>query len=84
MLGQSYEELLSKFSGSASLHLDFANFCEAVLNDPEKAAKYRQGAEILESGTLCKRLFFYEYQTLPANRLQFSSIAKFATKTLKI
>ena len=48
---QSYEELLSKFSASTSLHLDFANFCDAVLNDPDKAAKYRQGAEILETGS---------------------------------
>ncbi len=47
---QCYEELLSKFSGSASLHLDFAHFCEAVLNDEDRARKYRHGAEILESG----------------------------------
>ena len=47
---QCYEELLSKFSGSASLHLDFAHFCEAVLNDEARARKYRHGAEILESG----------------------------------
>ncbi len=47
---QCYEELLSKFSGSASLHHDYAEFCEAVLNDAEKASKYRHGAEILESG----------------------------------
>ncbi len=47
---QCYEELLSKFSGSASLHLDFAHFCEAVLNDETRARKYRHGAEILETG----------------------------------
>ncbi len=47
---QCYEELLSKFSGSASLHLDFAHFCEAVLNDEARARKYRHGAEILETG----------------------------------
>ena len=52
---QCYEELLSKFSGSASLHLEYANFCEAVLNDQETAAKYRHGAEILESGGLRRR-----------------------------
>ncbi len=53
---QCYEELLSKFSGSASLHLDFAHFCEAVLNDEVRAHKYRHGAEILESGAL---FFFF-------------------------
>ncbi len=47
---QCYEELLEKFSGSASLHLDYANFCEVVLNDEARAGKYRQGADILESG----------------------------------
>ena len=48
--GQCYEELLDKFSGSASLHHDYANFCEAVLNDEARAIKFRQGADILESG----------------------------------
>jgi hypothetical protein len=47
---QCYEELLSKFSGSASLHHDYAEFCEVVLNDADTASKYRHGAEILESG----------------------------------
>jgi hypothetical protein len=47
---QSYKELLGKFSGSASLHLDFANFCDTVLNDSDEAAKFLHGAEILESG----------------------------------
>jgi hypothetical protein len=51
---QCYEELLSKFSGSASLHLDFAHFCEAVLNDEARARKYRHGAEILETGALVR------------------------------
>ena len=32
------------------MHLDYANFCEAVLNDEARAMKYRQGADILESG----------------------------------
>jgi hypothetical protein len=50
--GQCYEELLDKFSGSASLHHDYANFCETVLNDEARAIKYRQGADILESGHL--------------------------------
>ncbi len=48
--GQCYEELLEKFSGSASLHHDFANFCESVLNDEDRAIEFRQGADILESG----------------------------------
>jgi hypothetical protein len=48
---QCYEELLEKFSGSASLHHDYANFCEAVLNDEARAIKFRQGADILESGS---------------------------------
>ncbi len=47
---QCYKELLAKFSGSASLHHDYAVFCEAVLNDAETANKYRRDAAMLESG----------------------------------
>ena len=50
--GQRYDELLVRFPGSASLRLDYAQFCEAVLNDPVKAAQQRQGAELLETGLL--------------------------------
>ncbi len=49
-LRQGFEELLDKFSGSASLRLDFANFCDVVLNDAARAESLRHSAALLEQG----------------------------------
>ena len=46
-------ELVEKFSGSASLRRDYAEFCDIVLNDFEKAEMHRHGADLLESGVHC-------------------------------
>ncbi len=46
-------ELVDKFSGSASLRRDYAEFCDIVLNDFEKAEMHRHGADLLESGARC-------------------------------
>ncbi len=43
-------ELVDKFSGSASLRRDYAEFCDIVLNDSDKAEMHRHGADLLESG----------------------------------
>uniref|UniRef100_A0A7S0MNW7 Uncharacterized protein n=1 Tax=Cryptomonas curvata TaxID=233186 RepID=A0A7S0MNW7_9CRYP len=45
-----YVELVDKFSGSASLRRDYAEFCDIVLNDFDKAEMHRHGADLLESG----------------------------------
>ena len=47
---QCYEELVEKFSGSASLRRDYAEFCDIIINDFDKAELHRHGAELLESG----------------------------------
>ena len=47
---QKYQELLEKFPGSASLRLDYASFCDVVLNDDVRADSLRHAAEGLETG----------------------------------
>ena len=39
-----------KFPGSSSLLLDYAQFCEDILNDQAKANKLRHGAVTFEAG----------------------------------
>ena len=48
--GQCYEDLVVKFPGSSSLLLDYAQFCEDILNDQAKASKLRRGAVAFEAG----------------------------------
>jgi hypothetical protein len=47
---QCYEDLVVKFPGSSSLLLDYAQFCEDILNDQAKASKLRSGADTFEPG----------------------------------
>ncbi len=49
---QCYEELVQKFSGSAYLRRDYADFCDYVLNDARKAENHRKHAELLDTGEL--------------------------------
>jgi hypothetical protein len=39
---------LDKFPGSASLRLDYANFCDIVLNDVDQVERIRQGVQPLK------------------------------------
>jgi hypothetical protein len=39
-----------KFPGSSSLLMDYAQFCEDILNDQIKASKLRSGADTFETG----------------------------------
>jgi hypothetical protein len=47
---QCYDDLVVKFPGSSSLLLDYAQFCEDILNDQARANKLRHGAVTFEAG----------------------------------